>query len=123
VDLFTEETNLPDAAFTYVPFEECIMTLKHLLLGAALASFAGSAQAVSINQAAELNPTEAVENVAYRCWWQEGHRVCGWYRPRVYDWYYDDEAYGWYPRRPEDYPIGSKRWWEEMDRDSRGGRR
>jgi hypothetical protein len=55
----------------------------------------------------------AVETVAYRrCVWIQGERVCRWYRsPRV-------REYGY----PEDYRTGSNRWWQEMDRDDRGGR-
>jgi hypothetical protein len=102
------------------------MNAKHLTLSMMLASIAGTAQAAPINQAAELKlaPGKAVKNVEYRCWWRNGYRVCDWYGPRVYDWYYDEPAYGRRgPVRPEDFRTGSKRWWEEMDREDRGGQR
>jgi hypothetical protein len=66
------------------------------------------------------------QDVAYqRCWWRHGHRHC-----RRYDAPY--RGYGYYPYRgggyyygptlPEAYPAGSSRWWQEMDREDRGGR-
>jgi hypothetical protein len=99
------------------------MNAKHLVVGVVLASIAGTAQAAPVNQAAELRfAPGAVENVQYRCWWRNGYRVCDWYGPRVYDWYYEDPVYGWrVPSRPEDYRTGSGAWWEEMDRENRGG--
>jgi len=57
------------------------------------------------------------QDVAYRrCWWRHGHRHC-----KLYDGSY--RGYGYYgPNLPEAYPTGSSRWWEEMDREDRGGR-
>jgi len=55
--------------------------------------------------------------IAYRrCWWQDGSRHC-----RRYGSAY--RGYGYYgPLYPEAYPTGSRRWWQEMDREDRGGR-
>jgi len=38
--------------------------------------------------------------------------------------YYPYRGGGYYygPTLPEAYPAGSSRWWEEMDRENRGGR-
>src|SRR5262245_34159057 len=74
---------------------------------------------VNATLAAAAGGTSAVENVAYRrCWWQSGQRHCRWSGPshRGYGYRY----YG--PLYPEAYPTGSRRWWQEMDRDDRGGR-
>jgi hypothetical protein len=62
------------------------------------------------------------ESIAYRrCWWQGGHQHCRWigsgYRG------YGGYGYRYYgPLYPEAYRTGSNRWWQEMDRDDRGGR-
>lgn len=60
--------------------------------------------------------------VKARCWWRGGARVCdGWGRHAHYG-YRAYRGYGAYPTgRPEDYRIGSSRWWRAMDRDCRGG--
>ena len=60
------------------------------------------------------------ETVAYRrCWWQYGQRHC-----RRYGSDYRGYGYrGYYgPLYPEAYRTGSSRWWQEMDREDRGGR-
>ena len=83
----------------------------------ALAAAGAGAQAAPANTL--TNPglsaatPSAVETVAYRrCIWIEGQRVCRWYRsPRL-------REYGY----PDNYRTGSARWWQEMDRDDRGGR-
>jgi hypothetical protein len=55
------------------------------------------------------------EPVAQRCWWHRGVHHCqryGGYR-----------AYGYSgPYRSDAYRTGSRRWWQEMDREGRGGR-
>lgn len=59
------------------------------------------------------------QSVAYRrCWYDGGSRHCRWVgsRSRGYGYRY----YG--PLYPEAYRTGSSRWWQEMDRDDRGGR-
>jgi len=61
------------------------------------------------------------ENVAYRrCWWHNGHRHCRGDGYRGYRGYGYRGYYG--PLYPEAYRTGSSRWWQEMDRDDRGGR-
>jgi hypothetical protein len=63
------------------------------------------------------------ENVAYRrCWWHHGHRHCRGYGYGGYG--YRGYGYrGYYgPLYPEAYRTGSRRWWQEMDREDRGGR-
>ena len=66
------------------------------------------------------------QDVAYRrCWWRQGHRHCRWYdAPYRGDGYYPYRGEGYYygPTLPEAYPVGSSRWWQEMDREDRGGR-
>jgi hypothetical protein len=56
--------------------------------------------------------------IAYRrCWWQGGSRHCRYGSPyRGYGYRYDGPLY------PEAYRTGSSRWWQEMDREDRGGR-
>jgi hypothetical protein len=65
-------------------------------------------------------------DVAYRrCWWQGGNRHCRWYGApyRGYGSYpYPGGGYYYGPTLPEAYPAGSSRWWQEMDREDRGGR-
>ena len=57
-----------------------------------------------------------VEAVAYRrCWWRHGVRHCRHYGGA--------RAYRYSgPHLPEAYRTGSTRWWQEMDRQDRGGR-
>ena len=57
-----------------------------------------------------------LDPVAYRnCWWRHGVRHCRYYR--------GGRSYGYTgPHLPEAYPTGSTRWWQEMDRQDRGGR-
>jgi hypothetical protein len=58
-----------------------------------------------------------VQSIAYRrCWWRHGVRHCRRYRGRGYGYRQ------WRPRDPEAYPTGSSYWWQEMDRQDRGGR-
>ena len=57
--------------------------------------------------------TPNIEMTASHCSWRNGVRDCGHgYGPRY-------RTHGF----PEDYRTGSRNWWEEMDRDQRGGRR
>ena len=63
-----------------------------------------------------LQPTGVgqIEKIAQHCWWHRGTRHC--------------RAYGYQPRyraygNPQNYRTGSRRWWDEMDREDRGGRR
>ena len=74
---------------------------------------------------ATLGAQSKPQHVAYRrCWWRHGHRHCRWYdTPGGYGYYPyrgDRNYYG--PTLPEAYPVGSSRWWQEMDREDRGGR-
>lgn len=65
------------------------------------------------------------QDVAYRrCWWQAGNRHCRWYGApqRGYGYYPYRGGYYYGPTLPEAYPAGSSRWWQEMDREDRGGR-
>jgi hypothetical protein len=58
------------------------------------------------------NAAPLAEPVARRCWWRNGVRHCQRYR-----------VYGYSgPHYPEAYRTGSSRWWQEMDREDRGGR-
>jgi len=91
-------------------------------LGAQAAPAAPGMRATVAAVGAQSKP----QDVAYqRCWWRHGQRHC-----RRYDAPYG--GYGYYPYRgngsyygptlPEAYPPGSSRWWQEMDREDRGGR-
>jgi hypothetical protein len=55
-----------------------------------------------------------IEKIAQHCWWHRGTRHC-----RLYGYQPRYRAYG----DPQNYRTGSRRWWEEMDRWDRGGRR
>jgi hypothetical protein len=78
--------------------------------------------AISGAQAAPVGPAKAiseanaplVQQTASHCWWSHGIRHCRHYRGHYYR--------AWRPRYPEAYRTGSRRWWQEMDREDRGGR-
>jgi hypothetical protein len=79
---------------------------------AAQASMSGMANDFGSSAQMQSN----AEPVAYRtCWWRHGVRHCRYHRGvRFY-------RYGG-PHLPEAYRTGSTRWWQEMDRQDRGGR-
>ena len=81
---------------------------------AALSLVALGAQAAPMQGKANVTQSN-VEQVARRCWVENGVRYCS----RASKAYSSD-----YRVRniPEAYPTGSKYWWEEMDRQGRGGR-
>jgi hypothetical protein len=81
------------------------------------AEAAPAASTLMPSMAAEVGGQSAAQEVAYRrCWWRYGERHCRWSGPRY-------RSYGYYgPLYPEAYPTGSRRWWQEMDREDRGGR-
>jgi hypothetical protein len=96
--------------------KETFVGLKATILGAIAAAVMTSGAyaappAMTIPAGVEASHAE---QVAARCWRRHGKRVC---------------AYGYRATRqrvygiPERYRAGSKRWWEEMDRTERGGRR
>ncbi len=95
------------------------MQVRHCLLATAgalaLGVLTGAAQA---GPSGSLNisggPPLSVHKAEYRCWVNDnGVRRCRWFwNPRY-------REYGY----PENYRTGSRRWWEEMDRQDRGGRR
>jgi hypothetical protein len=99
------------------------MKLSHYLLGSATGLAMGLVGMTTAGFAAPLNagPMSAtplsIEKVAARCWWRNGRRHCSYgyrsYRRSQY------REYGF----PENYRSGSTRWWQEMDRQERGGRR
>jgi hypothetical protein len=92
-----------------------VMMLVALPLGA----IATTTQAApGANAAAELTPFKNLslaEPIARRCWRHRGVRHCrrhGGYR-----------VYGYSgPYRSDAYRTGTRRWWQEMDREGRGGR-
>jgi hypothetical protein len=103
------------------------MKTRYLIAVAVPVLLAPTAQATSASSLAlELKAATdfpAAEKIQYRrCWWENGYQVCDWYGG-YYGWNYDAPAYGWRttPARPEDYPTGSRRWWDEMEREDRAG--
>jgi hypothetical protein len=91
-----------------------------LLKAAAIAAFA-LCSTVASNAAPGpigrgVTPGPGFDEIASRrCYWLNGVRYCRLYRaPRTYG--YEG------PHYPEAYPTGSQRWWQEMDRQDRGGR-
>jgi hypothetical protein len=95
------------------------MKLKFLICATGcalvLAGSSFAAQASMSGMANDFGSSNA-EPVAYRtCWWRHGVRHCRYHRGvRFY-------RYGG-PHLPEAYRTGSTRWWQEMDRQDRGGR-
>jgi hypothetical protein len=90
-----------------------------------LCSVAGEAAPAASNlmptMAAAVGAQSAAQEVAYRrCWWRYGQRHCRWSGPGPGYRGYGYRYYG--PLYPEAYRTGSSRWWQEMDRDDRGGR-
>ena len=87
---------------------------RRQLMMSALGAAASSLIALGA-QAAPMQVTANLTQVARRCWVENGVRYCS----RASKAYSSD-----YRVRniPEAYPTGSKYWWEEMDRQGRGGR-
>lgn len=89
----------------------------------ALAAMSAGASAAPLSNAAgalaAAHEGSLVEKAARRCWWQNGYRRCA--RARSYGY---GGGYGYiYGRpRPEQLRTGSKRWWDSMDFEDRGGR-
>jgi len=95
------------------------MKIKVWMAASAVAFGVGSltagAEAAPIgNLLATGGGTGQVEKVAQHCWWHRGTRHCRYYG---YQSRYRERGY------PQDYRTGSRRWWDEMDREGRGGRR
>jgi len=99
------------------------MIAKSIAAAAVLASLATAAQSAPLASAGAEPAPVRIEKVQYRgCWWEDGYRVCGGYGPRVYGWYGSPYAWRSYrSRNPDDYRTGSKRWWDEMEREDRAG--
>jgi hypothetical protein len=101
--------------------------MKSVYLSAfAVAFLAPNAQAAPVSGPAAEVGSPTTEKVQYRrCWLEDGNQFCDWNSaPRAdYGWFYDAPVYGWRPTpaRPEDYPTGSERWWDEMAREDRAG--
>jgi hypothetical protein len=85
------------------------------LAGNSLTAQAGIGAATSQLGSAARSQSN-IDAVAYRnCWWRHGVRHCRYYR--------SGGTYGYTgPHLPEAYRTGSSRWWQEMDRQDRGGR-
>ena len=89
----------------------------------ALAAMSAAASAAPLNNAggslASAQEGSLVEQIARRCWWENGYRRCA--RVRGYGY---GGGYGYiYGRpRPEDLRTGSKQWWDSMDFEDHGGR-
>jgi hypothetical protein len=94
------------------------MELRACIMGLVCALAMGAttipAQAAPAGGTAALRAdTPNIEKAAATCWWRGGRRHCAYgYGPRY-------RVYGY----PERYRTGSGRWWSEMDREERGGRR
>jgi hypothetical protein len=93
------------------------MQPKHSLTVAAgilaLAALGVPAHAVPLRTAVPSASASPIEKAAAYCWWRNGVRHCGYgYGPRY-------RTHGF----PQHYRTGSRYWWEEMDREQRGGRR
>jgi len=75
----------------------------------------GCASAAPLSARVEA-PQGVASTVAAYCWFRHGVRHCrGAHRYAYRSGYREYNI-------PEAYPTGSSRWWEEMDRQGRGGR-
>jgi hypothetical protein len=85
-----------------------------MLAGAvALGLLSSSAQAAPALATQASQAGNDIDKVAYRCWWSYGERYCGYF--------YDGDRRIYRRASPDDYPVGSRGWWREMDREDRGG--
>jgi hypothetical protein len=109
------------AAFALKATELMRPTMRMMFLASAATAALLSlpAQAAPLAQTTNaIAATSAVDQVAYRrCWFSHGERHCRWVGG-VYG-YNATRDVG--SRRPEEFRTGSKRWWEAMDRQGRGG--
>lgn len=93
------------------------MSLK--LNGFVLAAAIVTGLAASAAHAAPALPTQGptvgngVDKVAYRCWWAYGERHCGYF--------YNGGTRMYRRASPDDYRVGSRGWWREMEREGRAG--
>ena len=89
------------------------MIVRRCALGSAMAFGIGvtAVEAASLNGSPDTNQTQP--SVAQHCWWRGAERHCSFgYRSR-----YREHGF------PEHYRTGTWNWWNEMDREQRGGRR
>jgi hypothetical protein len=95
-----------------------ILSTASLTLGAASGHTGPSAAGLTERMAA-VGAQAKPQEIAYQgCWRRNGQRYCRWYGAP-----YRGYGYRYYgPTIPEAYPTGSNRWWQEMDREDRGGR-
>jgi hypothetical protein len=91
-----------------------IKVAGHILAGVMVMGFgASAAQAAPAMGMQGSQAGNAVDKVAYRCWWAYGERHCG---------YFYDGGTRYYRRgSPDDYRTGSRGWWREMNREDRSG--
>ena len=95
-----------------------ILSAGGLGLGSLAAQAAPGAAPLSESMAAVGDQAKPQEIAYRRCWWQDGRRHCHRYGSP-----YRGYGYRYYgPMLPEAYRTGSSRWWQEMDREDRGGR-
>ena len=95
-----------------------ILSAGGLGLGSLAAQAAPAAAPLSESMAAVGDQAKPQEIAYRRCWWQNGRRHCHRYGSP-----YRGYGYRYYgPMLPEAYRTGSSRWWQEMDREDRGGR-
>ena len=90
--------------------------LSGLVLAAALAAglAASSVQAAPALGTQGPQIDKGVGKVAYRCWWAYGERQCAYF--------YDGGRRVYRRASPDDYPVGSRGWWREMNREDRVGK-
>ena len=67
-------------------------------------------------------PDTSLTQIDYRkCWWEDGDRVCRWFKGSRSLASRSNEYVDVGTRRPEEFATGSTEWWRAMDRDGRGG--
>lgn len=90
-----------------------IMTAVAAVAGAAAFTSAATAQGVELY----VGPS-----AAYGYYYDDDYYHRGYsYGPRVYGYYNDGYSGRGYYRDPDNYRTGSSRWWQQMDRQGRGG--
>ena len=84
-----------------------------VLCALGVGAIVGTAQATVTSLTPGVEGASTVEKTASNCWWRNGVRHCR-----------GGSAVRYYERGfPQRFRTGSRRWWDEMDREGRGGRR
>lgn len=92
------------------------LKLNGLILAGAMAAGLASSAAYAAPALPVQGPQldTGADKVAYRCWWAYGERHCAYF--------YDGGRRFNRRASPDDYRVGSRGWWREMNREDRTGK-